>query len=363
MKNIGCWLLSAVFALILCSCGTKTSTQNGAGEGAEFPAPNYNNDYSMAMTFWGWSDTVFYSWDGFYNGSTSMYSDNRTQLLLSSRWSGFDNHGENYYGDFFVIGDQLYFLTESENKDKAHIYRYNLSSQKHEKFLSTAPLHRWIPTENYIAYTKDTDSSTVFPLYLYNFENGKETLICDTVREFGIVDGKIQYITALEVNALTLHEYDPTTRKTTKLGRFPLLHTDAYIQYNFTPNYTAMIYWISDNATELTVYIMETDTLSTYTTPNPITKFVAGTQYAYAVCYDTEAPNTTTSDENNGIYKIDLSSGSYEKIDEEANSQTQIHVVSDDEIYILQRGGLIRTTTDVYYMNVPEKTKQKLFRQ
>ncbi len=357
MKRLGCWLLGAAFVLALCSCGTETDTQNGNGENAVFPTPNYNNVYNATTPFWGWGDTVFYSWDGFYNGSTSVNKGGRTQWLLSSRWNGFDAHGENYYGDFFVIGDRLYFLTESEHKDKAQLYGYDLASQSYEKLHTTDPLYRWLPTENGFVYTKATDSSTVFPLYLYSTERGEETLICDTVREFGIVDDKIRYITALKVNTLTLHEYDPATEVTTELGSFPFLGADAYIQYNFTPAHTVMTYAIPDDTTTLAVYTVGSEAPVIYTAPAPITSFVAGMQYAYAVCYD------ATNTENNGVYQVDLSNGDFKSIDAFADDGTRIHVVSDDELYILQNSGLIRVRTDVYHMNVPEQTKKKLFRQ
>ena len=82
---------------------------------------------------------------------------------------------------------------------------------------------------------------------------------------------------------------------------------------------------------------------------------VAYDQYAYLVIYD-EPRNQSgcVSAKENGIYRICLADGSYEVIDTSVNSYTEVHVVSDDCIYINQSHRV------VYRYDYTTGTKEKI---
>ena len=66
--------------------------------------------------------------------------------------------------------------------------------------------------------------------------------------------------------------------------------------------------------------------------------------------------------EENGIYRIHLADGSYEVIESNANDDTEIHVVSDDCIYIIQGklNILHRYRQHVYKFDYRTGNKKKL---
>ena len=85
-------------------------------------------------------------------------------------------------------------------------------------------------------------------------------------------------------------------------------------------------------------------------------------QYAYAVVYGIPENAVTAAADERGIYRIKLSDGSYEIIERNADSDTEVHVVSDDCIYIVQgKMHLCLYREHVYQFDYTTKNKEKLF--
>ena len=61
-------------------------------------------------------------------------------------------------------------------------------------------------------------------------------------------------------------------------------------------------------------------------------------------------------------YRIDLSDGSYRVVESDANDDTKIHVVSDDDIYIIQSemNFLFQAHRQVYFFDCGTGSKEKL---
>ena len=90
---------------------------------------------------------------------------------------------------------------------------------------------------------------------------------------------------------------------------------------------------------------------------------VAYDQYAYAVVYDTQKNSSeAVVAEENGIYRINLTDGSYEVVESNASDDTEIHVISDDCIYIVQRkmNILFQSRRHVYKFDYRTGNKEKL---
>ena len=86
-------------------------------------------------------------------------------------------------------------------------------------------------------------------------------------------------------------------------------------------------------------------------------------QYAYLVVYDEhENSSFSVAAKDNGIYRIDLSDGSYRVVESDANDDTKIHVVSDDDIYIIQSemNFLFQAHRQVYFFDCGTGSKEKL---
>lgn len=109
-------------------------------------------------------------------------------------------------------------------------------------------------------------------------------------------------------------------------------------------------------------------TLSEYTLPETVMRFIAGEEYAYAVTLpDADAQEQTVASLFSGsdasVYRIELSTGRCEKLAVEADDYTSIYVASDDELYLL-RGKVVlflgyRTTVLKYHPN--DQTTETLF--
>ena len=71
---------------------------------------------------------------------------------------------------------------------------------------------------------------------------------------------------------------------------------------------------------------------------------------------------TAVAAEENGIYRINLTDGSYEVVESNANDDTEIHVISDDCIYIVQgkMNILFQYRRHVYKFDCRTGNKEKL---
>jgi hypothetical protein len=97
-----------------------------------------------------------------------------------------------------------------------------------------------------------------------------------------------------------------------------------------------------------------------------IAHFVAGDKYAFAVCYETPRDSTTRiRHKDNGIYRIDLSTGNYEKIRNISGERARIYVLSDEQIYIITGRThylmFMMYKETVYSLDVEKQKAKRLF--
>ncbi len=367
MKKIISLHLIIVSFVLLCSC-----TQNKIITDTNFTKYNYNNLYNgVHNTFCAQDGTVFYDSDGFYNLRVFVYKDGKKTKLLENR----DFLDEEFYGNFFAINNFAYFETFSETDEKYHIYKYLLAENKYEKIHTTDNLYTWMATQNYIAFFKFSDigynDNELYDLYYYDIIKQKETMVCENVAEFGIVKNKLRYIIPNDNDTLELFEFDFYNKITQKLSEINFKNTKQQVEelllFNFSEDYTT-IYDYGDSAFNNFI-VWETNGIKRkYSLPLPIQQFCIGDKFAYAICFEDINSEyilhkVPIKNKNNGIYKINLSTGEYEKIYDKIDDDTNIIVISDDEIYITQGNmtfiGLYKTT--VYQYNVNKYKIEKLF--
>ena len=332
MKRIALLLAICLMIINLSACSTG---QEQITPVTSFPQANFNNNFWFSGNFWAFEDNIFYLQDGFYNMG-AYWSTNGTSEKLFEESDFSKELGEPaMIGDIFVCDGYLYFELFSDKEDM--LYRYDLKERAYAPVCETPSLYRWVVVDDYFIYREHPSNNDEkrTPLCVYNLTDGTTTQVCPDVEEFGIVDGQLRFIT--NTDTYELYQYNYADNHSTVLGTFACEFDDAYDIFNFTADGVVMLNWSKDYERNLVVYSLSSNSAAVYTLPKGIQHMVAYDQYAYAVVYDTQK-NTSeaVAAEENGIYRIRLADGSYEVIESNANDDTEIHVVSDDCIYIIQ---------------------------
>ena len=358
MKRIVLLLALCLIIINLSACTTK---QEHTTSVTSFPQANFNNNYWFSGDFWAFDDHVFYKKDGFYNmGVYWSVNGNNRKLFEESDFAN-DSIKHTTIGDIFVYDYYLYFALNTDQKNM--LYRYDLRENTYAPVCEIPNLYRWVVVDNYFIYREHplNNDEKRSPLCIFNFVDGTTTQVCANVEEFGIVDGQLRYIT--NTDTYELYQYDYATKQSTVLGEFHCEFDDAYDIFNFTPDCVVMLNWSRDYNRNLVVYSLSSNSTAVYTLPKGIHNMVAYDQYAYAVVYDTQKHSSeAVAAEENGIYRINLTDGSYEVVESNATDDTEIHVVSDDRIYIIQRkmNALSQSQRHVYRFDYRTGTKDEL---
>ena len=355
MKRIALLLTLCLVIINLTAC---TTNQEPTTSVTSFPQANFNNNYWFSGNFWALEDNIFYLQDGFYNmGAYWSTNGIKEKLFEESDFSA----ESSVIRKIFVCDSYLYFCLASNQVDK--LYRYDLKERTYAPVCETPSLYRWVVVDDYFIYREQPSNNDEkrSPLYIYNLIDGTTTQVCADVEEFGIVDGQLRYITNADTYAL--YQYNYIDNHSTALGTFNCEFDDAYDIFNFTPNSVVMLNWSRENKCDLAVYSISSNSSAVYTLPKEIHDMVAYDQYAYAVVYDTHKNSSeAVAAEENGIYRIHLTDGSYEVIESNANDDTEIYVVSDDCIYIVQRkmNILFQSKRHIYKFDYRTGNKEKL---
>lgn len=277
--------------------------------------------------------------------------------------SDFANDSTKYtaIGDIFVCDNYLYFELNTDQED--WLYRYDLKESTYAPICEIPSLYRWAVVDNYFIYREhpSNNDENRSPLCIYNLMDGTTTQVCANVEEFGIVDGQLRFIT--NADAYELFQYNYIENYSTILGTFYCELDDTYDIFNFTPDGVVMLNCSKDYNQNIVVYSLSSNSTAVYTLPKGIHNMVAYDQYAYVVVYDTQKNSSeAVAAEENGIYRINLADGSYEVIESNASDDTEIHVISDDCIYIVQRkmNILFQSRCYVYKFDYMTRNKEKL---
>lgn len=349
MRRILFLLTLVLFCLNLAACDFAPAlTVPDTG----FSEANFNNNYWFNGNFWVLDDQVFYLRDGFYNEGAYWNANGNAEKLFQESDFNSDDWEYNLIGDIFVSDSYLYFELNTDQKN--YLYRYDLQEHTYTQLCETPYLYRWVVVDDYFIYREHpaNNSEKQAPLCIYNMTDGTTKQICSNVEEFGIVDGQLRYVTLSD--RYSLFRYDYAEDDSTLIGTFAMNGDKEFDIFNFTSGFVVM-YTFQKNNPDLFVYSCASNTSSVYTLPKGINHVVAYDQYAYLVVYD-EPSNQSgcISAKENGIYRICLADGSYEVVDTNVNSYTEVHVVSDDFFYINQGHRV------VYRYDYTTGTKEKI---
>lgn len=358
MKHI--MILLTVCLLCVCFFGCNSETSNCA-EGVSFTGANFNNDFWFSGNFWAFEDDLFYLRDGYYNLGAYWAAGANTEKLFEE--SDFANESVEHtqIGDFFVSENWLYFELVTEKQDM--LYRCDLTNGTYEPVCEIPFLYRWAVMDNYFIYLEHpkNNGERRYPLCIYNLKEGTTTQICSNVEEFGVINGQLRYITYGDEYAL--YQFDFEENCSAAIGTFGCEFDDKYDVFNFVLDGVVMLNWGRENGQNLVVYTLSSNSTAVYTFPKEIQRMVAYDQFAYAVVYDTHKNSSdAVASEENGIYRIHLTDGSYEAVQSDASEGTNIHVISDDCVYILQRkmNLLFQARTHIYKFDYQTGDKEKL---
>ena len=358
MKRILLILVACSLCVSLWACGSKPSHTTSTT--ISLPEANFNNQFWISGPFWAFDDHIFYQQDGFYNMGTYWSNHGNKVKLFEESDFRHDSSGSTYINKFFAYQNCLYFTVSSEQEDT--LYRYDLSEAAYAPICKTPNLYRWVVVDDHFIYrehpaNRDERKS---PLFVYSLKDGTTTQICDHVEEFGVVHGELRYITYGE--SYELYSYNIAEKCSAILGTFGCAFDRKYDLFNFTPQGLVMYNWNREQDRKLVVYTISSNSTAIYALPKELHYIVAYDHYAYAVIYDTEENSSDAiASEENGIYRISLTDGSYEFI-ESGSHDTKLHVVSDDCIYIIQGklNMLSRHRNHVYKYDHTTGSKEKV---
>jgi len=352
--------LLLAMSLSLAGCANDVSL-NVSFDEIYFKSLNYNNyyNYHPSCVLWTSGDTYLYNIQTHVDVYPFIYQNGGKASLFEPN----DFTNEAYYGYFFPINDFAYFTT-SDYDDNQNFYRFSFADQSYEKIFTAHNTHSWMGTPDYIAFTqrRNEDEARPSDLFVYSIEKGATAPLCNDISHFSIVNGKIRYLTSASTDTLALFEYDYTNGEAKKIGEIPVEISANFPVVNFTSDYTIIAQYVRGDYRKITVHSSDGLTFE-YSLPKPIQQFVAGENFAYAVCYEhPKNSSTALKHKDNGIYKINLKDGSYEVIEAVVNDGTNIHVVSDDEICITQfeSNFIGQYKRCVYKIFAGDKTKSKL---
>lgn len=351
MKRFLLTLLVCILCISLWGC-----EPDAPAEESSFPAANFNNQYWFSGDFWAFGQDIFYLQDGFYNMGVYHNAGRDNQKLFEE--SSLDN---GRIGEIFVWDHWLYFELHT---DESHmIYRYDLNGDTCAPVCDVPALERWAVVGDDLIYQVHPSISDdgLSPLWICDLSTGAAAQVHPDVTEFGIVDGQLRYITCDD--GYTLYQYNRPEDTSTALGRFACEFDRKHSVFNFTPDAVVIRSWARDDDRNLMVYTISSGSTAVHTLPRGIHRLVAYDEYAYAVVYDEkENMSAALPAPENGIYRIRLSDGSWEVVEPDADDETDIHVASDEGIYIIQRrlNLLFLTRRHVYWLDCVSGRKEKL---
>lgn len=326
-----------------------------------FGTINYNNlgnynSLDLNITKSGF----LYTAQGFYDYFTAFEQGNQKYKLFEHNDTGF---GDGYFYDCIPLNDEIY-VTGYDDSNRV-FYKFSLENKRFEELFKTSEeaFGEWIVFEDNIVYTQyHYKNRDMTELCVYNLDSGKTTSICDNVFDFSVVDNNVRYLTVIDTDTLGLYEYDAANNWVVKLSDIPLTITESYCIINFTTNYTVFAQCDKDNHKNIVVYSDE-GSINKYTLPSEVCYLVAGENYAYALCYDYDDYGYEfIKSKANGIYKINLKNGSYEKVIDIDNEDGEIYVLSDRDVYFIQGDyDYIRSyQATVYKIDLDSKTKKQI---
>ena len=391
-------IISAILALTLLApalFGCEKNTEPAPWQTAEFESFNYNNvenawytniEYAEENTVFFWdtpSAAIFplFFFGGGYITSLNVFDGDKKHIFLRDN----SRAKESLVGDFAIVDSVAYYTANQTLDDgiedgtyleRINFYSYDRSEKKSEKIYSvdTYCVNSWMVCDDKLAYTtfEETpyieDEDYTYELYVRDLTKEKTIDICDKAKSYSFVGGELRYIT-YEEKTFYLWKYDFDAKKSVQIGTFDgAMGMDDHLYeeelgYNFTQD-KIIITGESRDYTRFYIYDIETGALTDHNLPEEVDSLVAGEAYAYAVCVNLDDMyGDYTDSPDNGIYKIDLTDGTYEKTSYEADGGTCIYVSSDDdEVYIEQyRDAGLSAAKTVYRYDAKNDKSVKLF--
>lgn len=332
MKRALIVLLVCVLCLSSSACG---STPEPSVANANFTGANCNNSCKFSCDFWAFDGSLFYMQDGFYNMGVYWSIDGNSTKLFEEADLSNELAVNSGLGDIFVSGCYLYFDVFTSNEN--WLYRYDLNKRSYSSVCEIPSLQRWVISDEYFIYSEHPSNNEEkrSPLQIYSLTDETTTEICRDVAEFGIIDGQLRYIT--NAAPYELYQYNYAEKRSVLLGAFDCKFDDGYNVFNFTSDAVVMYNWGEGCDRSLVVYTLSSAETQVYTLPKGIQDMVAADRYAYALLYDTQTHSyEAVPSDANGIYRISLDDGSYEIIEHDIDSVTNIHVATDDCLYMIR---------------------------
>lgn len=334
MKRVNNIALIIILLFTLCSCNNnqiylRQDTIN----------LNYNN-ISAGDGQWLDNDAMCSTEHNF--GFDLYVTDVKGKHKITSLSYSYDvqvNNGKLFYCDDGIVSGMNFF-------------EYDLATDKSKKIASidVERIYEYYVVDEILYVVTGEDDMLTKNIVCISLANGKQTAVAHGVFAYGIVNGKLNYITK-KGNKYSIYEYDAERKQKSLRGSAELATTieDSY-DVNFTSEYITFV--SNDQTAKKTViytYKFEDKSLINYEFKDTIRQFVAYDKYAFLCAEGKDEESASTEI----IYSFNINEQAVEKI-VELNSGNFLFVGSDDEVYIssINFDGVRRYSLDGNWENV-----------
>lgn len=182
--------------------------------------------------------------------------------------------------------------------------------------------------------------------YVLTHENSIKTLtkisldtkafeeICTDIISVGVMNNSVVYLTEKE-NIYNVFKYDPKTLSSTLIGEFfsDIYTSGLFVDGNYTSN--NIVLFDADyeyNTTKIVVYNLYDKSLKEINVEFVVDSMIAYENTAFCI-FKTEFHNESSYKDKNVLYKMDIDSGTFEKLDD-IEGMVDLFVTSDDDAFV-----------------------------
>lgn len=313
MKSILTYFLTLTILISLVGCKNDSFTINDNYIEDSYGEINYNNIYQFSHSnFWVNEGAVYYAKSGLYNDTFYFTDKDGKHKIISNSQFNTLNKVKGKISDIQAYGDNIYLLFANEDNTFS-FYLYNKSEKNFKQIFHTKEnVNDWAVVDNQLVYSAflQDKNINVNSLWIYDITAEKNEKIDAETTAFGIVNGDILYVKKEADKENLLYKYNTKKRVSDFLYSFNH-NSETYNDYNFTEKYLTFF----ENG--LNVLNLENGLVNTHQLPGYAKFMSCYMDYAF-ICLE------------EGIYRINLSTGETEMLFSDFDECHLIHAISDE---------------------------------
>ena len=317
-KNIFTYFLTLTILISLVGCKNNSFTINDSYIKDSYGKINYNNIYQFPHSkFWVNEGAIYYAKSGLYNDTFYFLDKDGEHKIISELKFNKLNNPNGKISDIQAYGDDIYLMFTSED-NTIGFYLYNKKEKEFKELLHTNEnVNDWAVVDNQLVYSAFLQDKNINlnSLWIYNISTEKNEQIDAETTAFGIVNGDVLYVKNETSPKKSLYKYNAVKHTSDFLYSFNH-NSENYNDYNFTEKY--LVFY--ENG--LNVLNIENGLTNTYQLSDYAQFMSCYTDYAFICC-------------ENGLYRINLSTGKNELLFSDYSECHLVHAISDNNAVIV----------------------------